>query len=84
LTDSAVSPLEQVLVQVAEPYCTEIMTSMVEATQNVHYAMFESVPAEKIPNISTLVFETIRKVCKDGFDMERMEDILSRQVRIID
>lgn len=33
LTDSAVSPFAQDLIEIEEPFCTEIMPSMIEATE---------------------------------------------------
>ncbi|TIA96259.1 hypothetical protein E3P94_02416 [Wallemia ichthyophaga] len=86
LTDSAISPLQKHLVEIASPYCTDINIYNRERVCNdtIHFNL-ASVPTTEIDNVEGKLMEILNNIVKEGFDMDRMALVLKRdRVKLLD
>eukprot|EP01119_Soliformovum_irregulare_P011911 TRINITY_DN3047_c0_g1_i2.p1 TRINITY_DN3047_c0_g1~~TRINITY_DN3047_c0_g1_i2.p1 ORF type:complete len:1020 (-),score=257.93 TRINITY_DN3047_c0_g1_i2:13-2829(-) len=81
LSESAVSILHKVFVEIEDPYCSDISASSLPYSETAYTFMFDSVPTEKLPEIKDLFFATLYQVVQDdGIDMTRMSDIIAKAI----
>ena len=76
LSDSAVSILSQTFIEIEDPIATSInfyIAYQLPCTLSIH---FESVPVEHLDSLETKLFDVLRKVAKNGIDMERMKTVI--------
>jgi Zn-dependent M16 (insulinase) family peptidase len=81
LTDSAVSPIQNALVERDDPQCTEVYFSTSDkAGASTIEVYLTNVPAALIKNLDvTLVDDVLTKVTKYGVDMTRMKTLIARE-----
>lgn len=82
LSDTAVSPLQRVFVEVPDPYAAQISFSICENLQSFLCLTFESVPMDKIDAVPEKLAQTLRGIADglEAIDMTRMRSILERNV----
>lgn len=82
LSDTAVSPLQREMVEVADPYASQISFSICENLESFLYLTFESVPMEKIDAVPAKLEAVLRGIAegREAIDMTRMRSILERNV----
>ena len=51
LTDSPVATLQQILVECADPYCSDVSFDFIENSESCLYITAENVPTEKLDEI---------------------------------
>jgi len=76
LSDSAVSILSQTFIEIEDPVATSIgfySSYQLPCTLSIH---FSSVPVEHLDTLEDQLFDVLRKVAKDGIDMERMKTVI--------
>jgi len=81
LSDSAISPLQKALVEIDEPYATDIGFDTSDQTTTVINLNMSSVPVEKLDKVVGETKAVMRGILKDGIDMERMTMVLHREQR---
>lgn len=78
LYDGAISPLYRELVEIDEPYCTDIYLDVNGRSTSILSISASSVPTERLDEMTTKVREVLSKVATDGLDMQRMHSIIER------
>lgn len=81
LGESAVSPLQRELIEIAEPWATGIGFQALEHSTAVLTLSASSVPTEKLDSIQQEITNVLKGVLKQGVDMQRMSMILNREQR---
>ncbi|KAJ6247091.1 presequence protease [Anaeramoeba flamelloides] len=76
LTSSTISPLQQALVEIEDPYCTIIDYSFLEFSETASLISFEGVPKKKLKSIQEKFFEILNKELDKGIDLERIRIII--------
>ncbi|KAJ3428495.1 presequence protease [Anaeramoeba flamelloides] len=76
LTSSTISPLQQALVEIEDPYCTIIDYSFLEFSETASLISFEGVPKKKLKLIQEKFFEILNKELDKGIDLERIRIII--------
>ncbi|RUP48608.1 Metalloenzyme, LuxS/M16 peptidase-like protein [Jimgerdemannia flammicorona] len=79
LSDSAVSVLQREFVEIEEPLCTDIDFHMTEQLRVILTLNFSNVPAENLEEIKPKFLRVLDRVCKQGFDMDRMRTVINRE-----
>ncbi|CAG8536114.1 8053_t:CDS:10 [Ambispora leptoticha] len=79
LSDSAISVLQKEFVEIEEPLCTEISFQISHHIRTQIYVDFSSVPTEELENLSSRIFLVLERVAKEGFDMNRMKNVIRRE-----
>ncbi|KAG8907247.1 hypothetical protein FRC01_007752 [Tulasnella sp. 417] len=79
LTDSPVSPLMKEFVEIPSPLCTYIyVVDNVRAGYSAIEVYLGGVPAEELDGMYTKLVDALKKVAKEGVDMDRMATIINR------
>ncbi|PVF99908.1 hypothetical protein CPB86DRAFT_846178 [Serendipita vermifera] len=79
LTDSAAAPLTKEFVEIPSPFCTYIaFYENSRSTFSELSVYFGSVPTEHIDTLDESFRASLRRIAKEGFDMERMKSVISR------
>lgn len=78
LTDTTVSPLQKVLVDLNDPYCTNISVSLVSNYEVMWYCYFSNAVTEKAAEIYDIFNQAVEKECERGLDMTRMHALLNK------
>ncbi|KAG9018965.1 hypothetical protein FRB90_007729 [Tulasnella sp. 427] len=79
LTDSPVSPLMKEFVEIPSPLCTYIyFADNVRAGYSATEVYLGGVPAEELDGMHGKLIDALKKVAKEGIDMERMATIINR------
>lgn len=81
LTDSAISPLQKALVEIEDPYATDLGFDISDQLTTVLNLGLSSVPTEKLNEVAPKVKEVLAGIVEAGVDMKRMEMILNREQR---
>lgn len=81
LSDSAISPLQKELVEVDDPLATEIGFDTLDQTTTIINLNMSSVPTEKLDGAAEQAKDVLRKVLKEGIDLDRMTMVLHREQR---
>lgn len=81
LSDSAISPLQKELIEIDEPWATNLGFASTDYSTSVLQLALSSVPTAKLDTVGEAVKDTLRRVLKSGIDMERMTMILNREQR---
>ena len=81
LSDSAISPLQKALVEVEDPYATDLAFDTSDRSTTVINLNMQSVPTEKLEFAVKEVKGVLEQIVRDGIDMERMRMILDREQR---
>jgi Zn-dependent M16 (insulinase) family peptidase len=82
LTDSPVAPLTKEFVERESPLCTGIGFYETPRATGIEMAVyFESVPTEILldGSLEKKFKQTLQRISKEGFDMERMRLVLKRE-----
>ncbi|XP_054014823.1 uncharacterized protein C05D11.1-like isoform X1 [Hylaeus anthracinus] len=80
LTDTSVSPLQKVFVEIDDPYASNIAYSYYKYSVSLLYLEFESVPKSKISSIKDELLKALNDVLKKGIDMKRMNTVVHRRI----
>ena len=79
LTDTAVSHLYKLFVEIEDPYCTDIYYGTIDNSVTCQYVRFENVPASKIADIKDKLFATFNDIISTkNIDMNRIKDIIEK------
>ncbi|KAG8964223.1 hypothetical protein FRC00_003325 [Tulasnella sp. 408] len=79
LTDSPVSPLMKEFVEIPSPLCTYIyVVDDVRAGYSALEVYLGGVPTEELNGMYTKLIDALKKVAKEGIDMDRMATIIKR------
>lgn len=81
LTESSVAPLQQALVEIAEPFCGAIDWQLECFSTALHVLVLEDVFVDKLHSIREAVFDVLRGIIRDGVDMSRIATIVNRERR---
>jgi Zn-dependent M16 (insulinase) family peptidase len=81
LSDSAISPLQKALVEIDDPYATDIGFDTFDQYTTVINLNLQSVPSEKLESAGEEVKKVLKSVVEQGIDMERMHMVLNREQR---
>lgn len=79
LTDSPIAPLTKEYVEIPEPLCTYVYFS--ESTRASFTSLdvyFGSVPTEHVDTLDEKFKNSLQRIVKEGFDMERMQLVIKR------
>jgi Zn-dependent M16 (insulinase) family peptidase len=79
LSDSAISILSQTFIEIEDPVATNISFHTNYQLRSVLSIYFESVPVEHLDTLETSLLDVLRKVVKNGIDMDRMSTIVENE-----
>lgn len=80
LSETSVSPLQHELVEIPDPYASNVSYNIVENSESLIYFSFQNVPIEKIDLVHEKMQHVLTEIAdgKEKIDMERMQNILER------
>lgn len=80
LSETSVSPLQREMVEISDPYASNISYNIIENFEAALYFSFENVPLDKIDSVYKKMQTTIGNIAngEEKFDMNRMQNILER------
>lgn len=82
LSDTSISPLQQVFVEVDDPLASQVNYSIIENSQSLLYLAFENVPLEKIdlvvPTLQTVLEKLMAR--EITFGLQRMRNVLEKMI----
>ena len=83
LTDTAVSPLQRDLVEIKDPFASQVSYSLVENLISALFVMLENVPMDKLDSVKSKIDEVFNLIItgKEAIDMPRLQSVINRQVR---
>ncbi|KIP12417.1 hypothetical protein PHLGIDRAFT_61992 [Phlebiopsis gigantea 11061_1 CR5-6] len=82
LTSSSTAPLNKEYVEIESPLCTYIYFEEREyATRNALNVYVGSAPTEHLDGFDERLQNSLKRIAKEGFDMERMKMIIDRDER---
>lgn len=82
LSETAAAVLQKELVEIDDPYCTDVDFYETTRTTNLLEVSFSSVPISKMDVVMDRFFEVLKKVVtSDGIDITRMTMLLKRDRR---
>lgn len=76
LTHSAISPLQSELVEIDEPYCTDIDFYVSDRLCSIIQVNLSSVPVERLCEAEEKFFEILNRVVEEDIDMVRMKALI--------
>lgn len=78
LSESAVSPLQHEMVEIPDPFASNVSYNIVENSESLIYFSFQNVPIEKIDLVEGKMQHVLSDLAdgKEKFDMQRMQNIL--------
>lgn len=76
LTHSAISPLQSELVEIEEPYCTDLDFYVSDRLRSVIQMTLSSVPVELLCEAEEKFFEVLQRVAEEDIDMVRMKALI--------
>ncbi|KAJ5072464.1 presequence protease [Anaeramoeba ignava] len=80
LTETAISPLQSAMIEIEDPFCTEIAAGTFDYSETASMFTFEGVPKSKLYMIKDKFFEVINKIISEkNFDLDRMTALMTRQ-----
>ena len=80
LTDTSVSPLQKELVEIDDPYASDVGYCCCEYSVSLLYLELTSVPKLKISLIKDQLIKTLNDVHAKGIDMKRMKRVVHRRI----
>ncbi|XP_044752458.1 uncharacterized protein C05D11.1-like [Coccinella septempunctata] len=79
LSDFSVSPLQKELVEIEDPYASEITYNLYQNSETCNYLTFQDVPVTKLEEIKSKLFSILSKIVEnEDINMERIESIIKR------
>lgn len=80
LSETSVSPLQHELVEIPDPFASNVSYNIVENSESLIYFSFQNVPIEKIDLVHDKMQHVLTEIVdgKTKIDMERMQNILER------
>lgn len=81
LSDSAISPLQKALIEIEEPFATDVSFNSYDQLTTVVQLSFSSVPTEKLQIVGEEARKVMQQIADEGVDMERMSMLLDREQR---
>lgn len=82
LTSSPTAPLNKEFVEIESPFCTYIyIGSEIRATLTDLMIYVTSVPTEHLDTLDAKLHESLRRIVKEGVDLNRMKMVLDRDER---
>jgi Zn-dependent M16 (insulinase) family peptidase len=85
LTDSAVAPLTKELVEVAEPFCTDLGYWSTEHLTSTFTFYASSVPTEHLTGFADRFQGVLEKVAQQGIDMRRIQTLIDKaELKLLD
>ncbi|XP_060071887.1 uncharacterized protein C05D11.1-like isoform X2 [Ylistrum balloti] len=80
LSDSPIAPLQKELVEVEDPYCSQISASIIENTEILLYFNFTNVTTSKLTEVKQKVNDVLRATHEGSLDMARIDSIVHRKI----
>eukprot|EP01087_Luapelamoeba_hula_P007015 TRINITY_DN1709_c0_g1_i3.p1 TRINITY_DN1709_c0_g1~~TRINITY_DN1709_c0_g1_i3.p1 ORF type:complete len:882 (+),score=155.82 TRINITY_DN1709_c0_g1_i3:330-2975(+) len=78
LTDSSVSPVLKSMVDIPDPFASDVSFNFYENSVFLQVLKFNGVPTSKLSQLQDKFFEVIKNVVADGLDMDRMASVINR------
>lgn len=79
LSEFSVSPLQKEMVEIEDPYASEINYNLYQNSETCNYLTFQDVPFIKLKHIKSKLFSILSNIVEnENIDMERMESIIKR------
>lgn len=80
LSETSVSPLQHELVDIPDPFASNVSYNIVENVESLIYFSFQNVPNEKIDLVHRKMEQVLAEIAdgKTRIDMQRMQNILER------
>ena len=82
LTDTSVAPLQRELVEISEPFCSDVGYCQIEFSESVLYIKANNVATEKLQGCKEKIQEVLAGIAegKEAIDMKRMAAVIHRQI----
>lgn len=82
LTDTSIAPLQQELVEIADPFCSDISCDVMEFLESAFLIKAENVPFEKLSEAKGKVKEVLGNLAngKEAIDMKRLGVVIHRKI----
>lgn len=82
LTDTSVAPLQRELVEISQPFCSDVGYQHIEFPESVLYIKASNVATEKLQGCKEKIEEVLANIAegKEAIDMKRMASVIHRQV----
>lgn len=79
------SPLQRDLVEIKDPFASQVSYSLVENSVSALFVMLENVPMDKLDSVKGKVDEVFNLIIteKEAIDLPRLQSVINRQVRVI-
>lgn len=81
LSDSAISPLQRQLVEIDDPWASDLGFDTSDQSTTVINLGLQAVPTEKLETVFDAVKKTLQDVVDKGVDMDRISMVLHREQR---
>ncbi|KAJ6238525.1 presequence protease [Anaeramoeba flamelloides] len=76
--NSAISPLQRKLIQIEDPYCTQIYSSYLECSESASLVTFQGVPKKKLKLIKEKIFQVLKEELEQGIDLDRIRVLIKK------
>lgn len=82
LTDTSIAPLQRELVEIPDPYCSDISCDVLEFLESSLLIKAENVPFEKLSATKDKIKEVLRNLAdgKEAIDMKRLGVVIHRKI----
>ncbi|XP_048587317.1 uncharacterized protein C05D11.1 isoform X1 [Nematostella vectensis] len=82
LTDSSISPLQKNLVEIADPFCSDVGYQVIEHSECCVYIKAMDVPSDKLSGARQKIIEVISSIAdgSEALDMTRMATVIHRVI----
>lgn len=82
LTDTSIAPLQRELVEIADPFCSDISSDVMEFLESAFLIKAENVPFEKLSAAKGKVKEVLGNLAngKEAIDMKRLRVVIHRKI----
>ena len=82
LTDTSIAPLQKHLVEIPEPYCSDVGYELTEHSQSCLYIQADNVDTEKLIATKDKIHEVLLEIAagREKIDMDRMASVINRLI----
>lgn len=80
LSDCPIAPLQKEMVEIEEPYCSQIAGNFIENLESCIYLKFTNVTTSKLTDVKQKVNEVLKMTHESPLDMTRIDNILHRKI----
>ena len=82
LSDTSIAPLQRELVEISDPFCSDISCDVLEFSRSCFVIKAENVPFEKLSAAKEKIREVLQNLAdgKEALDMKRMAVVVHRKI----